>query len=63
LAEHGPLTAFEAVPRLHAEPPTAAVAAWWLSETLCYLRHLEMAGRASAERDDPVAPERWSAAG
>jgi glyoxylase-like metal-dependent hydrolase (beta-lactamase superfamily II) len=62
LAEHGPLTAFEAVPRLHAEPPTAAVA-WWLSETLCYLRHLEMAGRASAERDDPVAPERWSAAG
>lgn len=65
----GALTAFEAVPRLHDAAVTAQNATWWLTETLCYLRHLELAGRV--ERipgdDDPAhqrrrAPERWSSA-
>ena len=31
-------------------------ATWWLSETLCYLRHLELAGRWHGA---PGEPERW----
>jgi glyoxylase-like metal-dependent hydrolase (beta-lactamase superfamily II) len=55
----GPLTAFDAVPRVYGEALSAATADWWLSETLCYLRHLELTGRA--ERDG-ASPERWTAA-
>jgi hypothetical protein len=29
---------------------------WWLSETLCYLRHLQVTGRAEG---DGASPERW----
>jgi glyoxylase-like metal-dependent hydrolase (beta-lactamase superfamily II) len=57
LAEHGPITAYDVVGRVHAEPLTPANTTWWLTETLCYLRHLEVTGRA---RRDGADPERWS---
>ena len=57
LAE-GPRTAVEVVPDVHGEQLTAMNAAWWLSETLCYLVHLERAGRARRIQGDP---ERWEA--
>ncbi len=53
----GPLTAFETVPRVYGEPVTPLNANWWLSETLCYLQHLEAAGRATRI---PGEPERWA---
>ncbi|MBV9366172.1 MAG: MBL fold metallo-hydrolase [Solirubrobacterales bacterium] len=56
----GPRTALEITPHLHGEPVTEANAAWWLPETLCYLRHLELAGQVARDSDDGV--ERWSAA-
>jgi glyoxylase-like metal-dependent hydrolase (beta-lactamase superfamily II) len=59
LAEHGPITAFDAIPRVYGEEPTAATAGWWLQETLCYLRHLEVTGRAAPARDGEDGPERW----
>jgi glyoxylase-like metal-dependent hydrolase (beta-lactamase superfamily II) len=54
----GPRTAFEIVPLVHDEPVTPTNANWWLSETLCYLTHLEREGRADRV---PGEPERWSA--
>ena len=43
----GERTAFDVVPLVHGgEQLTALTANWWLSETLCYLRHLEVAGEA-----------------
>jgi len=45
LREHGPITAFDAVPHVFGERVTAATAAWWLTETLSYLTHLERLGR------------------
>jgi glyoxylase-like metal-dependent hydrolase (beta-lactamase superfamily II) len=59
LRSDGPLTAFEAVPRVYGEALTALNANWWLSETLCYLRHLQVASRVAG---DGASPERWSAA-
>jgi glyoxylase-like metal-dependent hydrolase (beta-lactamase superfamily II) len=55
----GPATAFELVPRVYGESVTPVNANWWLSETLCYLTHLEVTGRA---RRLPGEPERWQAA-
>jgi hypothetical protein len=55
------VSAFAAVPALHGAPPTPGHAAWWLQETLCYLRHLEVTGRAEAEHPDEGAPQRWRA--
>jgi glyoxylase-like metal-dependent hydrolase (beta-lactamase superfamily II) len=57
--EHEALTVVEIVPHVYGEAVSELTAHWWLSETLCYLQHLEMTGRA-----DRVAgePERWSAA-
>jgi glyoxylase-like metal-dependent hydrolase (beta-lactamase superfamily II) len=63
LRERGPMTAFDAVPAVHGAVPTAATASWWVQETLCYLRHLEVTGRAAVERAEPGAPERWRATG
>jgi glyoxylase-like metal-dependent hydrolase (beta-lactamase superfamily II) len=63
LRERGPITAFEAVPHLYGEEPTAATASWWLQETLCYLRHLEVTGRAAPERSETDGPERWRLTG
>jgi glyoxylase-like metal-dependent hydrolase (beta-lactamase superfamily II) len=55
-----PLTAFEVVPRVYGEAISPANANWWLSETLCYLVHLEASGQA---RRLPGESERWLAAG
>ena len=54
----GPITAFDVVHAVHREPLDPVVATWRLSETLCYLRHLEVLGEAVCEPGDP---ERWSA--
>ncbi len=57
-----PLTAYAAVPGLYGEAITEANANWWLSETLCYLRHLEVTGRAARLPGEDGEPERWTAA-
>jgi glyoxylase-like metal-dependent hydrolase (beta-lactamase superfamily II) len=56
----GPITAFDAVPRVHQEAVTDGNAVWWLTETLCYLRHLERTGRAVRVPGEDGAPERWT---
>jgi glyoxylase-like metal-dependent hydrolase (beta-lactamase superfamily II) len=53
------LTAFDAVPQVYGEAITPLNANWWLSETLCYLRHLEVTGRAERVPGVDGAPERW----
>ncbi|HSD77550.1 MAG TPA: MBL fold metallo-hydrolase [Solirubrobacteraceae bacterium] len=57
----GPMTAFDAVPRVYGEPVTAMTASWWISETLSYLRHLEVQGQVARERG-PDGVELWAAA-
>jgi glyoxylase-like metal-dependent hydrolase (beta-lactamase superfamily II) len=52
-----PLTPFEVIPHVYGEAATAATGSWWLSETLSYLRHLEVTGRARRVEGEP---ERWS---
>jgi glyoxylase-like metal-dependent hydrolase (beta-lactamase superfamily II) len=59
LASHGPMTAFAAVPLVFGGAVTTLNANWWLSETLCFLRHLEMTGRAVRE-GGAGEPEVWS---
>lgn len=56
------LTAFEAVPRVYGEAITLTNVNWWLPETLCYLRHLEVTGRAARIEGDGAEPERWTSA-
>ena len=56
LRDDGPVTAYDAVPRVFGEALTPLNANWWLTETLCYLRHLQVAGRAEG---DGASPERW----
>jgi glyoxylase-like metal-dependent hydrolase (beta-lactamase superfamily II) len=55
--EEHPLTAYEVVPHVHG-PDAVHAAAWLLTETLCYLGHLEAIGAA---RREPGDPERWVA--
>jgi glyoxylase-like metal-dependent hydrolase (beta-lactamase superfamily II) len=57
--ESGPRTAFDIVPDVHGEGLSAANAAWWIQETLCYLQHLERRGAAQRVSGEP---ERWEAA-
>jgi glyoxylase-like metal-dependent hydrolase (beta-lactamase superfamily II) len=58
----GPCTAFDIVPRmLDRELPRTMMVGWGLSETLCYLRHLELQGEV--ERLDGGDPERWAPVG
>jgi glyoxylase-like metal-dependent hydrolase (beta-lactamase superfamily II) len=52
-----PLSAFEIVPRVYDSELSAHSAPWLLSETLAFLTHLEVTGRA---RRVPGDPERWS---
>jgi glyoxylase-like metal-dependent hydrolase (beta-lactamase superfamily II) len=59
VAEHGPITAYDIVPLLHGEGLSQLTAGWWLPETLCYLRHLEIVGEVRREGGDP---ERWTVA-
>jgi glyoxylase-like metal-dependent hydrolase (beta-lactamase superfamily II) len=54
----GPKTALEITPYLHDEPLTELNAGWWLPETLCFLRYLELSGRVARETDHGV--ERWA---
>ena len=56
--EGAELTALEVQPHVHGQPLDERTGNWWLSETLCYLRHLEETGRAGRQGDDP---ERWTA--
>jgi glyoxylase-like metal-dependent hydrolase (beta-lactamase superfamily II) len=51
-----PMTAFDAVPLVYGQAITPMNANWWLSETLCYLVHLERTGRAERIAGEP---ERW----
>jgi glyoxylase-like metal-dependent hydrolase (beta-lactamase superfamily II) len=52
----GPITAYEVVPLLYGEPITSSNASWWLPETLCHLRHLEVTGVLARNGGEP---ERW----
>jgi hypothetical protein len=53
-------TPFEIVPALLGEEElTPMMVNWGLSETLCYLRHLERLGEVEKVEEDP---ERWLAA-
>jgi glyoxylase-like metal-dependent hydrolase (beta-lactamase superfamily II) len=54
----GPITAFDAVPRVYGEPMTPFNAQWWSTETLGCLRHLEVTGRVAR---DAGTPERYAA--
>jgi glyoxylase-like metal-dependent hydrolase (beta-lactamase superfamily II) len=51
-----PITAYDAVPLVYGQAITPLNANWWLSETLCYLTHLERSGRAERIAGEP---ERW----
>jgi glyoxylase-like metal-dependent hydrolase (beta-lactamase superfamily II) len=54
----GPKTPFEIVPTLLGdEAPSQMMVSWGLSEVLCYLQHLELAGEAAPIEGDPA---RWS---
>ncbi len=57
-AEPG-ITAFDAIPQIYGAAITPLTANWWLSETLAYLRHLEVTGRVARIEG---TPERWSVA-
>lgn len=61
LAAHGPMTAFAAVPLVFPGLMNQQSANWLLSETLAFLRHLEMTGRAGREVL-PGEPEVWTVA-
>jgi glyoxylase-like metal-dependent hydrolase (beta-lactamase superfamily II) len=52
-------TALEILPDVYSQPVNVRNATWFLSETLCYLRHLEAQGRVRADADGDA--ERWSA--
>ncbi len=57
--ERGPRTAFELVPGLvGTEDLTPMLVNWGLSEALCYLRHLELAGEV--QKLDGADAERWA---
>ena len=49
--EGEPKTALEISPGVYGEPLTEYNGGWLLSQTLCYLRHLELAGRVAHEPD------------
>ncbi|MBV9164540.1 MAG: MBL fold metallo-hydrolase [Solirubrobacterales bacterium] len=52
-----PRTAVEMVPEVYREPLTPVNAAWLLTQTLCYLRHLELAGTVTRVPGSPA--HRW----
>ncbi len=57
--QEGEQTAFEIIPSVYGQAPGARNAHWLLSETLCFLTHLQAEGRA---RRIAGEPERWRAA-
>jgi glyoxylase-like metal-dependent hydrolase (beta-lactamase superfamily II) len=57
----GPRTPFDLVPEVvDAALPPAMMVGWGLSETLCYLQHLERRGEVARVED--ADPERWAPA-
>jgi glyoxylase-like metal-dependent hydrolase (beta-lactamase superfamily II) len=54
-----PRTAVELIPAVYGEPLSQFNAGWFLSQTLCYLRYLELDGRVAAIDGEP---QRWRAA-
>jgi glyoxylase-like metal-dependent hydrolase (beta-lactamase superfamily II) len=52
-----PRTAAELVPGVYGEPLTPTNAGWLLSQTLSYLKHLEIGGQVAAAPDGSA--ERW----
>jgi glyoxylase-like metal-dependent hydrolase (beta-lactamase superfamily II) len=54
-----PRNAVEISPQVYDVPLSSSNAAWLLSETLCYLQHLERAGRVAREPEGEG--ERWRA--
>lgn len=48
----GPLTAIEMIPEIYGQPLNKENAGWLISETMCYLRHLERGGIVVG--DDPA---------
>jgi glyoxylase-like metal-dependent hydrolase (beta-lactamase superfamily II) len=57
----GPRTPYEVVPEmLDSEMPTGMMLNWGLTETLCYLRHLERLGEAAPVED--AEPALWAPA-
>ena len=46
-----PRTAVQIAPSVYEQPLTEYNASWLLSETLCYLRHLERSGRVTQEQE------------
>jgi glyoxylase-like metal-dependent hydrolase (beta-lactamase superfamily II) len=57
----GPRTPYELVPAmLDSEMPSGMMLNWALTETLCYLRHLERLGEAAPLED--AEPARWALA-
>ncbi len=55
-----PRTAVQIVPEVYNQPLNVRNASWFLSETLCYLRHLEAQGRVRSRPDGDA--EMWSPA-
>jgi hypothetical protein len=53
----GPRTVVEMVPEVYDQSLTQANANWLLSQTLCYLKHLERTDRVRHEPDGEA--ERW----
>ncbi len=62
VAEHGPITVFDALPLVYDEPITPLSANWWISETLSYCTHLERRGRLERISGEAGKPERWALA-
>ena len=54
--EHGPITPYDVVPFVYGQELSQLTAGWWLPETLCYLRHLEVGGHVRRAGEEP---ERW----
>jgi len=50
--DEAPKTAVEVSQSIYEQPLTEANAGWLLSETLCYLRHHELAGRLASDGED-----------
>ncbi|CAB4867282.1 unannotated protein [freshwater metagenome] len=59
LATAGPVTVFDAIPLIFGTEITSENANWWLNETLCLLRHLELAGAVSCLPGEDGEPAHW----
>jgi glyoxylase-like metal-dependent hydrolase (beta-lactamase superfamily II) len=55
----GKRTAVEIATEIYDEPLSVTNAAWFLAQTLCYLRHLEREGKVHSEPVDGA--EQWTA--